>query len=187
MAAKIKGNGKIRIKSVKRIILSVSLIFTAVVVIFVVYNLGFTKNTKEVIAEPVVTSVRPENAINHTDVMEDNSKPVNMENTSDFSRNDAMKEIGESIIKNKDIRVKVVNHSRKPGLSERIRLALEVNGFIVSAGNDNSLKGASSVIIEKKDNVSGEGIMKLISVKRIRKELDIDSRFDIIVILGDDY
>jgi hypothetical protein len=187
MAAKIKGNGKIRIKSVKQIILSVSLILTAVVVIFIVYNVGFSKKSIEVIAEPVVTSARSENATNETDVKAENSKRVNVANTSDFSHNEAMNEIGESIVKNKDIRVKVVNHSRKSGLSERIRLALEVNGFIVSAGNDNSLKGVSSVIIEKKDNISGEGIMKLISVKRIRKELDLDSRFDIIVILGDDY
>ncbi|GAE89745.1 hypothetical protein JCM21531_3301 [Acetivibrio straminisolvens JCM 21531] len=59
--------------------------------------------------------------------------------------------------------------------------------FIVSSGNGSSLKYVGSAIVEKKENVSGEELGNLLNIKRIRKEIDPGSRFDFIIILGDDF
>jgi hypothetical protein len=184
MAAKKKGLGRIRIKSAKRIILSASLVIAAVAVVLVLHN-TFSSKSKEASVEPVVTSSPIINTINTTEA---NPTPkLSNVQTSGFSHEEAMKGISKSIVKNKNTRVKVINYSREQGLAERIRAGLEINGYIVSAGNDKSLKRISSVIIEKKENISGEGLIDLIGIRKVRKEIDSNSKYDIIVILGDDY
>ena len=184
MAAKKKGLGRIRVKSVKRIILSASLIIVAAAVVLVLHN-TFSRKTKEAIAEPVVTSSPLINAVNTTKT-ETTPKLTNAR-PSEFSYEEARKEIRKSIVNNKNTHVKVINYSRKEGLAETIRAALEINGYVVSAGNDKSLKSINSVIIEKKENISGEGLIDLIKIGKVRKEIDSNSKYDIIVILGDDY
>ena len=184
MAAKKKGLGRIRIKSAKRIILSAGLIIVAAVVVLVLHNTFSSKN-KEVIVEPVATASPLINAVDATKT-ETTPKLTNAR-TSDFSYEEARKEISKSTVKNKNTHVKVINYSRKEGLAERIRAGLEINGYVVSAGNDKSLKRISSVIIEKKENISGEELIDLIKIRKVRKEIDSNSKYDIIVILGDDY
>jgi len=75
---------------------------------------------------------------------------------------------------------------RTKNLGEEIRTTLETM-VLVSSGNGSSLKHVSSAIIEKKENVSGEELGNLLNIKRIRKEIDPSSRFDFIIILGDDF
>ncbi|WP_010248335.1 LytR C-terminal domain-containing protein [Acetivibrio cellulolyticus] len=187
MVAKGKGLGKVRVKSVKRIILSAGVLIAAVIAALVIFNNVFSSKSKEVSVEPVPTPTASEkNVDSKADIKEENFKIANVE-TTDSSDKEAMKAVGEAIIKNKDISVKVINYTRISGLAEKVRVALELNGFVVSAGNDNSLKSISSVVIEKKENVSGEWIKNLLDIKKVRKELDPQSRFDILVILGDDY
>lgn len=211
MAAKKKRLGKIRIKSLKRVILSSGLLIIAIIALLVVRYAVFSKDSEEravqpyVIAEPSDDNINDnqsenanentsENASDNTTNSENDDKSKNeisevavAANASLASHDEAMKEIGETIVKNKGINVNVVNCTTKSDLPEKVRAALEVNGFSVSVGKDKSLKRVNSVIIEKKDNVSGEDIKKLLNINRIKQELDPDSRFDIIVVIGDDY
>ncbi|HOM02955.1 MAG TPA: LytR C-terminal domain-containing protein [Acetivibrio sp.] len=83
--------------------------------------------------------------------------------------------------------IQVINYTGRKKLSEEVRTTLENYGFVVSSGNGSSLKYVSSAIIEKKENVSGEELKSLLNIKRIKKEVDPGSRFDFIIILGDDY
>jgi len=199
MAAKKKRHGRIRIKSVKRFILSTGLLVAAVIALLMIRNAVFSEGSKEVIVEPSATALvaQDNTSEDNTLVTEEDSKEdtvknevsevASVANASQESRDKASTEIGEAIVKNKGISVNIINHSQKTGISEKVRAVLEVNGFSVSSGNAKSLKRVNSVIIEKKDNVSGEEIGKLIDIKRVRKEVDPDSRFDIVVIIGDDY
>lgn len=184
MAAKKKGLGRIRIKSAKRIILSAGLIIAAAAVVLVLHN-TFLSKSKEAIIEPVVTASPLINAVDATKT-ETTPKLTNAR-TSEFSYEEARKEISKSTVKNKKTHVKVINYSREEGLAERVRAGLEINGYVVSAGNDKSLKRINSVIIEKKENISGKGLIDLIKIRNLRKEIDSNSKYDIIVILGDDY
>lgn len=215
MAAKKKRLGKIRIKSLKRVVISSVFLIAAIIALLVVRNGVFSGNRKEIAAKPSAVAKLTKDDIN--DNVKDNTKDNTDNNTNDNKKDDskddteenpatnevsdvaiaanaslassdeAMKEIGEIIAKNKGVSVNVINNSQKPGLSEKVRAVLEVNGFSVSAGNDKSLKHVNSVIIEKKDDISGEDISKLLNIRRIRKEPDPDSRFDIVVVIGDDY
>lgn len=194
MAAKKKRRGRIRIKSFRRVILSTGLLTVAVIALLTIRNAVFSVDSKKVIAQPTATALIakgdalvPEDDSKVNETKNEISEVASVANASLASSDEASREIGEAIVRNKGICVNVINHSQKTGLSEKVRLVLEVNGFTVSAGNDKSLKRVNSVIIEKKENVPGEEIGKLINIRRVRKEIDPDSRFDIVVILGDDY
>jgi len=194
MAAKKKRHGRIRIKSLRRVILSAGLLMAAVIALLMIRNAVFSVDSSEVIAQPTATALIaqvdalvPEDNTKVNEPKNEISEVASVVNASLASSDEASKEVGEAIVRNKGICVNVINHSQKTGLSEKVRLVLEVNGFTVSAGNDKSLKRVNSVIIEKKENVPGEEIGKLINIRRVRKEIDPDSRFDIVVILGDDY
>lgn len=184
MAAKKKRLGRIRIKSTKRFILSVGLIIAATAVVLFLHN-SFSSKSKEVTAQPAVTASPSINAVDATKT-ETTPKMTNAR-TSGFSYEEARKELNKSIVKNKNTHVKVINYTRESGLAERVRAALEINGYIVSAGNNKSLKRINSVIIEKKENISGEELVDLIRISKVRKEIDSSSKYDIIVILGDDF
>ncbi|AEV69585.1 LytR C-terminal domain-containing protein [Acetivibrio clariflavus] len=194
MAAKKKRRGRIRIKSFRRVILSTGLLTVAVIALLTIRNAVFSVDSKKVIAQPTATALIakgdalvPEDDSKVNETKNEISEVASVANASLASSDEASREIGEAIVRNKGICVNVINHSQKTGLSEKVRAVLEVNGFTVSAGNDKSLKRVNSVIIEKKENVPGEEIGKLINIRRVRKEIDPDSRFDIVVILGDDY
>lgn len=184
MAAKKKRLGKIRIKSTKRVILSAGLIIAATAIVLVLYN-SFSSKSKEVVVEPAVTALPLVNAV-EPNKTEATPKLTNAR-TSEFSYEEARKELSKSTVKNNKTQVKVINYTRETGLAEKVRAALEINGYIVSAGNNKSLKRVNSVIIEKKENISGEGLSDLIRISKVRKEIDSSSKYDIIVILGDDY
>lgn len=61
------------------------------------------------------------------------------------------------VIQQKGASIHVINYTGQKNLGEEIRTTLENYGFVVSSGNGSSLKHVSSAIIEKKENVSGEG------------------------------
>lgn len=91
------------------------------------------------------------------------------------------------VIQQKGASIQVINYTGQKNLAEEIRATLEEYGFIVSSGNGSSLKYISTAIVEKKEDVSGEELGNLLNIKKIRKEIDHGSRFDFIVILGDDF
>ncbi len=187
MAAKKKRLGKGRKKSFKRIIILAGILIGTVISLLTLRNAVFSEKSKAVVVEPSATAIVSQEAVKDIEFKNEISDIANAANASQASYDEAIKEISDSISKNKGIRVKVVNHSRNLGYSEKFRAILELNGFSVSAGNDKSLKRISSVIIEKKDDISGEAIAKLVNIKSVRKELDTESRFDIVVVIGDDY
>lgn len=83
--------------------------------------------------------------------------------------------------------IHVINYTEQKRLAEEIRTKLEGYGFVVSSGNGSSLKYMSSAIVEKKEDVSGEELGNLLNIRQVRKEIDLGSRFDFIIILGDDF
>lgn len=179
-----KGLGKIRVKSFKRVIISVGLLILAVAGIFIGSRVLLTSRSEEVSGGQIATST-PLLSV----VVENNSENLYTANaeTTGSPVNQAMKEVRDTMISNRNVSVKVVNYTKVSGLAEEVRALLESYGFIVGAGNDASLKKMGSVIIEKNENVSGKGIMNLLDIKKTKKELDNNSRFDILVILGDDF
>jgi len=182
---KKKGLGKIRVKSFKRIIISVVLLILAGAGIFFGCRLFLTSRSEEVSGGQIATSTPSPSVV----VENNNSEnlPTASAETTGSSVNQAMKEVRDAMISNRDVNVKVVNCTKIRGLAEEVRALLESYGFVVGAGNDASLKSISSVIIEKNENISGNGIMNLLGIKNTKKELDNNSRFDILVILGDDF
>jgi len=187
MAVKKRRFAKFRVKSFKRIALFSGVLTVIVIALIALYGAVFSAKPKEVMVEPFATSVAPQVTLADNLVNEGVSDVASAANMSQASRDKAIKEIGESIVKNKGIKVKVVNYSQKNGYSEKVRAILELNGFSVSAGNNKSLKHMPSVIIEKKKNISSEAVTKIVNIRRVKKEIDPDSRFDIEVVIGDDF
>ena len=187
VAAKKKRRAKSRKKSFKRIIILVGILIVTVISLLTLRNAVFSEKSEAVVVKPSPSAIVIEEASKDIGFNNEISEIANAANASQASYDEANREISESISKNKGIKVKVVNHSRNTGDSEKLRAILEINGFTVSAGNDKSLKRVSSVIIEKKDDISGEAVSKLVNIKRIRKEIEPDSRFDIVVVIGDDF
>lgn len=187
MAAKRKKPSRARKKSLKRIIILAGILIVAVISLLTLRKAVFSEKSEAVVVQPSATAIVSQEAVTDIDSQNEISDIANAANASQASYDEAIKEISDSISKNKGIRVKVVNHSRNLGYSEKFRAILELNGFSVSAGNDKSLKRISSTIIEKKDDISGESIAKLVNIKRISRELEPESRFDIVVVIGDDY
>ncbi|MDP4093643.1 MAG: LytR C-terminal domain-containing protein [Bacillota bacterium] len=84
------------------------------------------------------------------------------------------------------INVEVINRSTNKKLTEAVKSTLEAGGFVVSAGNDNNTS-VSTLIIERNDTKSGTAVRNVLKTGRIIKEPDSKSRFDVTVIIGDDY
>lgn len=87
----------------------------------------------------------------------------------------------------KKINVEVVNYTGIERLTEEIRATLENAGYAVSAGNGQSLRRVTSLVIEHNDKHEGEKIRRILKIGKLTKDGDSDTRFDITVILGDDY
>lgn len=98
------------------------------------------------------------------------------------------RDYGESIPPlSKKTRVEVINYTGIKKLAEDMKTTLEASGFVVAAGNAKSNKFVVTEIIERNDKKTGEGLRKIIRAGIIKKEYDPKSKFDVTVILGDDY
>lgn len=85
------------------------------------------------------------------------------------------------------IRVEVINYSGIKNLAEQIRSTLEASGFEVSAGNGSSSGVVRSEIIERNEKKAGKEVYNVLKLGRIRKDTETESKFDVTVIIGDDY
>lgn len=179
-----KRPGKIRVKSPKRVIISIVLLLLVGVGIFFGLRIFLTEKSKEVSGEQVGKAT-PALVVSTANIPD--STPTAKATKKVSSVEEAMKELRETMISNREVSVKVVNYTRIEGLAEGVRNVLESYGFIVAAGNDSTLKRVNSAIVEKKENVPGSGIMNVLDIKSRKMELDNDSRFDILVIIGDDF
>jgi hypothetical protein len=94
----------------------------------------------------------------------------------------------EKPLKQEDrIKVEVVNYSGIAGLAEKVRAKLEAAGFDASSGNGRSTEPGRSEILERNEKKAGGKVQKLLGAIRVRKEIAAESRFDVTLIIGDDY
>jgi len=86
------------------------------------------------------------------------------------------------------IRVQVINYTGITGLAEATKTTLESAGFEVSCGNETSLKAVKSSVSEKPEVNAFSQISKILNMPvRSATHSESSARFDVIVILGDDY
>lgn len=85
------------------------------------------------------------------------------------------------------IKVEVINYTDRKNLAEQVRAALETGGFEVSAGNATASKPVRTEIIDRNDKAKAAEVKKVVKVGTIRKEPDPNSRFDVTLIIGEDY
>lgn len=98
------------------------------------------------------------------------------------------KDYGEDIpAKTAKIKVEVINYTSIKKLAEDIRTTLEASGYDVSAGNGKSDKPMKTMIVERNDKKSGAEIQKILKAGTVVRWPDSKSRFDVTVIIGDDY
>lgn len=85
------------------------------------------------------------------------------------------------------VKVEVVNRTADKNLAEKVRKKLEDAGFEVSAGNDPSIGNVRTEIIIKKDNPEAQKIKNFINASKTSIQIDANSKYDVSVIIGDDY
>lgn len=86
------------------------------------------------------------------------------------------------------IKVEVISYSSSKDIVEIVRAKLEAAGYEVSAGNaPPTTKAVKSEIIERNDKKAGSEVKKVVNAGTISKQPDPSSRFDVTVIIGDDF
>lgn len=85
------------------------------------------------------------------------------------------------------IRVEVINYSGIKQIAELVRETLEMHGYKVSAGNGKTNTPIVSQIIERNDSGAGTDLKRILNISNVIKIPDPQSRFDVTVIIGDDY
>jgi len=92
-----------------------------------------------------------------------------------------------STVNNEKLVVEVINYTDKSGLAEETRAMLEDKGYTVSAGNYVDSKQGTSKIIIRKKGVNTDVIRNILKISVIKEELQPDSRFDVTIIIGNDF
>ncbi len=85
------------------------------------------------------------------------------------------------------VKVEVVNRSSQKDLAEKVRQKLENAGFEVSAGNDPSISAVRTEIILRKENPEAQKVSGVVKASKVSTQLDPNSRYDVTIIIGDDY
>ncbi len=83
--------------------------------------------------------------------------------------------------------VQVINYSSIDGIAKKVGEVLEGYGYDVSTGNASSLSDIKSAIIEKKDKNIGNELKEILGISKIDVQIDPDSRFHVVVIIGDGF
>lgn len=184
---KVKGRRSKRKKNNSLRITLAAVVFCSLIGVALYFVKDFDNNNKDVMVfqNNSVMSI-PSTGETPYETPRSSVQPENTDGEDLSTPNDS-KDIKELPVVAKDICIQVVNYSAVKGRAEEIRTNLENCGYQVSSANGSSLAYTSSVIIEKKEEVSGEELGSILGIKRIKKELDPGSRFDVIVILGDDF
>jgi hypothetical protein len=85
------------------------------------------------------------------------------------------------------VKLQIINRSTSKSLTEELRSTFEAGGFVVSAGNEQTNSTESTIIIEWNGSKAGEKVQKILKTGKIVKQNDSGSRFDVTVIVGDDF
>ncbi|QNU65867.1 LytR C-terminal domain-containing protein [Ruminiclostridium herbifermentans] len=103
------------------------------------------------------------------------------------SKEPAEKTPAQSTVNNEKLVIEVINCTDKSGLAEEIRTMLESKGYKVSAGISlDGTRGTSQILIRKK-GVIADTIRNTLKISIIKEELQPESRFDVTIILGNDF
>jgi hypothetical protein len=105
------------------------------------------------------------------------TKPVD-EPSKDTAPSTSTKNNGKTIIQ-------VINCTGKQGLAGDVRSMLEAKGFEASAETGNP-QAASKIIIRKK-GAKTDTISSMLKISAVQEELQADSKYNITIILGNDY
>ena len=84
-------------------------------------------------------------------------------------------------------KIQIINRSTVKTLTEQLRTTFEAAGFVVSAGYENTNATQSTIIIEWNNSKAGEKVRSILKSGKIVKQNDPSSRFDVTLIIGDDY
>lgn len=85
------------------------------------------------------------------------------------------------------IKVEVVNKSGRSNLAETVRQKLESAGYEVSAGNESTVSPVKTEIIIRKDSPAAQNVKNYIPASKISVQSDANYKYDVTVIIGDDY
>ncbi|MDF2524346.1 MAG: hypothetical protein K0R31_1987 [Clostridiales bacterium] len=85
------------------------------------------------------------------------------------------------------IKVEVINRTGAKYAAEDLRKLLAAAGFEASAANGPSDKPVKTEIIERNDKNAGAEVKKVIKIGKVIKQVDPNSKYDVTVIIGDDY
>jgi hypothetical protein len=87
------------------------------------------------------------------------------------------------------VSIEFVNYTGINKIAEDVKKSFEEKGYLVSSASANSINFMTTKIIERNEKTVGIGIelRKILRVGKLSKEFGSESRFDVTVILGDDY
>lgn len=166
-----------------------------IVVCSVILSLNFFKDAK-IFQKAVVAAVVEKPAASPVDKNLQQEEPVKKDDeykTIQYKRDpsaevqDATQYDEKTIPKANKIKVQVVNYTDIKKLAEEIRTTLEASGYEVSSGNAKSNTPMKTLIVEKNDKKAGAEIHKILKAGKVVKWPDAKSRFDVTVIIGDDF
>lgn len=89
--------------------------------------------------------------------------------------------------KQEKIRVEVINRTGAKYAAEDLRKLLIQSGFEASAANGPTDKPIKTEIIDRNDKNASIEVKKVIKIGKISKQVDPNSKYDVTVIIGDDY
>ena len=112
---------------------------------------------------------------------------LDAEKEKEVSKETAEQTPSQSTVNSAKLAVEVINCTDIRGLAEEVRTMLEAKGHKVSAGNTfDSTQGTSKILIRKK-GVNADAISNSLKISVIKEELQLDSRFDVTIIIGSDF
>lgn len=85
------------------------------------------------------------------------------------------------------INIELINYTGLNKAGEYVKQLFEEEGHIVSLGNASSISFVETKIIEKNDKKLGNDARKILKAGKVTQLFEAESRFDVTIILGNDY
>lgn len=161
--------------------------------------MNFSKDGR-LFAHPVVaveadTSGTKVTEINQADNNDDDVKTLKYKRAADAKGSG--EDFGEDLPKTKKfsdtstggikIKVEIVNYTGLKNIPEEIKTTLEAAGFEASIVNYKANKNEKTTLIERSNKKAGAEVQKVLNVGKILTEVDTKAKFDVTLIIGEDY
>jgi hypothetical protein len=85
------------------------------------------------------------------------------------------------------ILVRIINYTGDASMGEQVRTLLEQNGYLVASETGISSGRVSTKIIDMHSGDFSNKIFSLLNIGKIMSDYDPNSKYDVVVILGDDF